>query len=111
VALDVARIGWQMRLPGELDQVRWFGRGPGESYIDSKTATRIGMYEGTVDDLYFPYVYPQDNGNRTDTRWVTLTNAEGVGLLAAGEPTLDFSAHWYTRADGVIVRHIGGGGG
>ncbi len=92
------RIGWQLELPGEMDHVQWFGRGPGESYADLKLATRIGVFDGAVEDLYFPYIYPQENGNRSDTRWVAIANPQGVGLLACGEPTLNFGASWYTTA-------------
>ncbi len=99
------RIGWQLRLPGELDRVRWFGRGPAETYVDSRQAGRIGLYEAAVDDLYFPYVYPQEHGNHTDTRWVVLTHAQGVGLLAAGAPTLDFSASWFDTEDLTAAAH------
>ena len=51
-----------------------------------------------VDDLYVPYVYPQDNGNRTDVRWVSLTNTRGMGLWAT-MPCLNFSAHRFTTED------------
>ena len=92
------RIGLQMTMPGELDHVSWYGRGPGECYIDSKQANRTGVYSCTVDDLYVPYVYPQDNGNRTDVRWVSLTNTRGMGLLAV-MPCLNFSAHRFSTED------------
>ncbi|MBI3921737.1 MAG: DUF4981 domain-containing protein, partial [Armatimonadetes bacterium] len=67
------RIGLQMQLPGVMDKVRWYGRGPGESYRDSKQAGRFGLWKATVDELYTPYVFPQENGNRTDISWVSLT--------------------------------------
>jgi beta-galactosidase/evolved beta-galactosidase subunit alpha len=79
--------------------VAWYGRGPGECYADSKQAQRVGMYDCLVDDLHTPYVRPQENGNRTDVRWVSFSDLRGMGLLAQGQPTLDFSAHWYTTND------------
>jgi len=93
------RVGLQMTLPETLGHVSWYGRGPGECYVDSKQASRVGVYTCTVDDLYVPYVYPQDNGNRTDVRWVALTNARGMGLLAVAMPLLNFSAHRFTTKD------------
>jgi beta-galactosidase/evolved beta-galactosidase subunit alpha len=93
------RIGLQMTLPSNLEKVSWFGRGPGESYIDSKQAGRFGLYTLDVDDLYTPYIRPQENGNRTDVSWVTFTNGQGQGLLAVGTPKLDFSAHRFTTED------------
>lgn len=92
------RIGLQMTLPGGLDHVSWYGRGPGECYIDSKQANRVGVYSCMVDDLYVPYVYPQDNGNRVDVHWVSLTNSRGMGLLAV-MPCLSFSAHRFSTDD------------
>ena len=92
------RIGLQMTLPKELNHVSWYGRGPGECYVDSKQANRVGVYSCMVDDLYVPYVYPQDNGNRTDVRWVSLTNTRGMGLLAV-MPDLNFSASRFTTED------------
>jgi beta-galactosidase/evolved beta-galactosidase subunit alpha len=93
------RIGLELTLPGALDQVAWLGRGPGESYADSKQAARFGLWRAGVDELWTPYVRPQENGNRSDTRWVSLNDSSGAGLLAAGEPTLNFSAHRFTTED------------
>lgn len=98
------RIGLQMTLPEELDHVSWYGRGPGECYIDSKQANPVGVYSCMVDDLYTPYVYPQDNGNRTDVRWVSFTNTRGMGLLAV-MPILNFSAHRFTTEDFDKAQH------
>jgi len=99
------RIGLQMTLPEELNNVSWYGRGPGECYVDSRQAGRVGIYSCRVEDLYVPYVYPQDNGNRTDVRWVALTNLRGMGLLAVGMPLLNFSAHRFSTEDLEKARH------
>jgi len=99
------RIGLEMILPGVLDHVRWLGRGPGESYADTKQAARWGLWRAGVDDLFTPYVRPQENGNHTDTRWVALQDTRGAGLLAAGDPTLNFSAHRFTTEDLDQAQH------
>ncbi len=101
----IPRVGLSMRLPGALDQVKWFGRGPGESYVDSKEAQRVGVYAATVEQLGFPYITPQENGNRTETRWVSLTSLNGSGLLAVGRPQFDFSALWHTQEDLTEAKH------
>jgi beta-galactosidase/evolved beta-galactosidase subunit alpha len=93
------RVGLRMTLPAAFEKVSWYGRGPGESYIDSKEAGRIGRWQATVDELHTPYVFPQENGNRTDVRWVAVTGKSGFGLRAEGDPTLNFSAHHYTTED------------
>lgn len=99
------RIGLQLTLPGSLDQVKWYGLGPGECYVDSREAARVGLYSGTVDDLYVPYVYPQENGNRMDVRWATVADLRGFGLQVRGLPHFNFSAHRFTTEDLEQARH------
>lgn len=99
------KIGLQMELPYEMSRVKWYGRGPGESYIDSNEANLYGVYNRTVDKLYTPYVYPQDNGNRTDVKWVSLTDERGMGFVVIAEDNLNFSAHYYTTEDIEKAKH------
>ncbi|MFS0821653.1 glycoside hydrolase family 2 TIM barrel-domain containing protein [Bacillus sp. 1P02SD] len=90
------KIGLQMKLNPQLNQVDWYGRGPGESYSDSKLANRFGIWSQTVEELHTPYVVPQENGNRHEVRWASLTDLSGVGLLVVGQPNFDFSASYYS---------------
>lgn len=99
------RVGLQMELPWEFERVSWFGRGPGESYSDTKEAGRFGLYCDDVDDLYTPYIFPQENGNRMDVSWVALTDKRGQGIIAIGKPTINFSAHRFTTMDFENARH------
>lgn len=99
------KIGLQMTVPESLERVTWFGRGPGESYVDTKQAGRFGRWAMSVDDLHTPYVFPQDNGNRTDVSWVALKEIGGSGLLATGAPTLDFSASRFATEDLEAATH------
>lgn len=93
------RFGMRMRLPKELDQISWFGRGPWENYWDRKTSAHVGLYSGAVADQYFSYVSPQENGNRCDVRWAAITDSEGEGLLVMGDPVVDVSALPYSMED------------
>jgi beta-galactosidase/evolved beta-galactosidase subunit alpha len=99
------RIGLELELPRQFERVTWYGRGPGESYADSKQANRVGVYTRTVDELYTPYTFPQENGNRSEVRWVTVANQRGNGLLAIGMPLLNFSIHRYTTEQLERARH------
>jgi beta-galactosidase/evolved beta-galactosidase subunit alpha len=90
------RAGLTLTLPLDLDQVTWYGRGPGESYADTKLANRFGVYKSQVEELYTPYVFPQESGNRTDVRWAAFCDLKGTGLFIAGLPQMDFSAYRYT---------------
>jgi hypothetical protein len=74
----------QMAVPGALSTMTWLGRGPHENYWDRHTGAAVGRYSGRVEDLVHDYVRPQENANRTDVRWVALTDASGAGLLASG---------------------------
>jgi hypothetical protein len=85
--------------------MRWYGRGPHESYSDRKEGAPIGVHGGTVDEQYVPYIMPQENGNKTDVRWVALSDEAGVGLLVVGQPTLEVSAHHFTTADLTRAEH------
>jgi len=89
---EIPRMGMQMQLPAELTNLKWLGRGPHENYTDRKTSADIGLYESTVADQYTPYIRPQENGYKTDTRWLTLTDDNGTGIMVSGNPLFCFSA-------------------
>jgi len=96
---EIPLIGMNLVMPRQFDQMTWYGRGPQESYWDRKTGAFIGKYSGSVADQYWAYVRPQENGNKTDVRWMTLTNEKGTGLFFAGEPLIEVSAHHNTIED------------
>lgn len=89
---EIPRMGMQMQLPEDFTNLKWFGRGPQENYCDRKTGADVGLYESTVSDQYTPYIRPQENGYKTDTRWLTLTDDNGSGILISGDPLICFSA-------------------
>jgi beta-galactosidase len=66
----LSRIGLEFSLSKEITRASWFGRGPGESYCDTKLSQRFGNWEADIKQLYTPYEWPQESGNRTDIRWV-----------------------------------------
>jgi beta-galactosidase len=96
---ELPRLGMRFTMPGSFDRVTWWGRGPHESYWDRKTGARVGLYAAPAADLYHPYVRPQENGTRSDVRWMAITNAQGRGLLAVGIPLLEASALPYLQED------------
>lgn len=99
------KIGLQMAIPNDFANVTWYGKGPRESYPDTCQAQRVDVYRRLVDDLWFPYVVPQENGNRSDVRWVTLTRQDGAGIKATGAPTLNFSASYYEQDNITDAKH------
>ncbi len=99
------RLGVRLVLPGEYEQFAWYGRGPHETYPDREQGARLGLYRSTVHGQFVPYVTPQEHGNKTGVRWAALTDEDGNGLLAVGQPTLNVSAHHYTARDLAQARH------
>ncbi|WP_170179800.1 glycoside hydrolase family 2 TIM barrel-domain containing protein [Flavivirga rizhaonensis] len=88
------RFGTNLVIDKTYAKVTWYGRGPHENYQDRYTSAQIGEYSAAVGDLYFPYARPQENGYKTQVRWVTFQNKAGKGLkFSALDNTLSFGAH------------------
>ncbi|MDD3038934.1 glycoside hydrolase family 2 TIM barrel-domain containing protein [Bacteroides sp.] len=90
--LEVPRIGVRFRLPAQMNNVQYFGRGPEENYIDRNHGTIVGIYKTTADNMYFNYVRPQENGHHTDTRWIALSSNNGNGLAIIADSLIGFNA-------------------
>jgi beta-galactosidase len=105
---DMYRIGMQVALPSRFNVLAWFGRGPHETYSDRKTGAKIGIYKGSVKEMAHNYMRPQENGNRTDVRWASLTDAEGRGIMVedASGNLLNVSAWPYSMEDLEKAGHI-----
>jgi beta-galactosidase len=100
-----ARIGLTMGL-SDIQSATWFGRGPGESYTDKKESQRIGTYSTPVDNLFTDYEFPQESGNRTDTRWVEFKGKKsGLKACFADLKGASFTALHYTTKDIDECRH------
>ena len=93
------KFGMQMMLPKNYDQMEWYGCGPSENYWDRKDAAFVGLYKMSVRDQFHPYLRPQETGNKTDVRWVKLTDKNGKGLLIAGDTVLNISARHFLDKD------------
>ncbi|POR38836.1 Beta-galactosidase [Tolypocladium paradoxum] len=109
----VPRVGFNLRLSRALDKVEWYGRGPDESYPDKKAAQRMGIWtKDSVADMQVAYDVPQENGNRTRTRWVKLTS-RGASRASSGiraerighEPYFDFAASHHSAETVQAARH------
>ena len=89
---DLPRFGMRWQMPGNFDNLSYFGRGPHENYIDRMRSAFVGNYSGKVMGQYFEYARPQENGYKTDVRWFELRNEDGVGLKVSSEIPLGFSS-------------------
>ncbi len=90
---EIPRFGNNLVMPVEFENITWYGRGPHESYWDRKSSALIGLYSGKIADQYWAYIRPQENGNKTDMRWMAISDNEGHGLMFIGDPTIDGGAH------------------
>jgi beta-galactosidase len=89
---ELPRFGTRMKVPSQFDRLTWYGRGPHENYQDRNKSAYIDNYSSSVEEQYFPYIRPQENGYKTDTRWLALQDKEGQGIMVIGEPLISFSA-------------------
>jgi beta-galactosidase len=96
---DIPRFGMSIKLEKGHEYLEWFGRGPHENYNDRNTSAFVGHYESTVTDQYVSYISPQENGYKTDTRWLFIKNKDNNGLLFRGENIFCFSALHYSVED------------
>jgi beta-galactosidase len=99
------RLGLELVLPADFEQLAWYGRGPHETYRDRQEGARVDVYHASVEEQFVPYVVPEENGNKSEVRWVSLTDADGAGLLAVAEGPLEMSALHYSVADLDACRH------
>lgn len=91
-APTLPRLGLRLRLPASYNNVEYYGRGDVDNYWDRKTGSLVGIYKTTAEDMYFPYVRPQETGHRTDVRWLTLTDESGKGLKVVAGDLVEFNA-------------------
>ncbi|MED5019839.1 glycoside hydrolase family 2 TIM barrel-domain containing protein [Paenibacillus chibensis] len=100
------RFGLQITMPKGNELAEYFGFGPGESYIDKHHSARMGKYMQRVDDMFEPYVMPQENGSRYGTEWASVTNELGMGLQFTGANPFSFSASHYFPEDLDQAGHL-----
>ncbi|HTN38279.1 MAG TPA: glycoside hydrolase family 2 TIM barrel-domain containing protein, partial [Arachidicoccus sp.] len=96
---DLPKLGMQMGVRRNLTSIHWYGRGPLENYIDRRTGFPAGIYHLPLRKFMEPYVVPQENGNRTDVRWMYLADSSrSSGLVVIADSLLSMSAWPYTEA-------------
>lgn len=103
--VPLPRYGIRLGLPADATRVSWFGRGPGEAYADSFRSQLIGRYTATIDQLQTPYVMPQENGNRAEVRWLTISDDTGKLLTVTGDHIFNFTARRWTTEQLDKARH------
>ena len=91
------RLGVTLELPRKMNSVEYYGLGPYENYCDRKECCWNGKFRTTAEEMYVPYIMPQENGNRSGVEYAAFRQGgEGAGLLIAAPGTMEFSALRYS---------------
>ena len=102
------RLGLSLKLPSSFENMKWYGRGPWENYIDRKTASFIGIWKSTVTEQFTDYVRPQDCGMKSDVRWAEFTDRRGRGVRFSSSEPFFMQALHYGWEDLEFSRHRNG---
>ncbi len=95
---NIPKLGMQMGVKNDYQNISWYGKGPLENYCDRNHGFTVGRYELALSTFVEPYVMPQENGNRTEVRWLACTNTQKTsGLLVVGQQALSMSVWPYTQ--------------
>lgn len=102
---NIPKVGMQCGISNSYNQIEWYGRGPLENYIDRRFGFKSAIYSLPISDFIEPYVMPQENGNRTDVRWMYLNNKQNEGLLVVADRLLSMSAWPFTEENINDAKH------
>jgi beta-galactosidase len=107
---ELPKVGIQARIPAFYGDITWFGLGPQESYPDRCTGVFLGRYTGSVRDMETPYIVPQENGNRSGVRYLTLSGknippGQPKSLTIRSASPLHFSVSRYEPEDMLNALH------
>ncbi|MDD4694494.1 MAG: glycoside hydrolase family 2 TIM barrel-domain containing protein [Firmicutes bacterium] len=99
------RIGLELAISKELSKFTYYGLGPGENYPDSLASSRLDLYTKDIQKLFTNYIYPQENGNRSEVEFVAAKNLKGAGLFICSDKPFNFSARNCSLKNLTDARH------
>ena len=102
----IPRIGLEFKVPLSMQTLKWYGRGPHESYSDRCQSALMGVYIGDVSEQLEPYEYPQESGNKLDTKWLSFTDKTGNALMVISDSPVSASALLYSSAELDNAKHM-----
>jgi beta-galactosidase len=102
---NIPKVGMQCGIERSYENISWYGKGLMENYIDRNYGFDAGIYSQNIFDFMEPYAVPQENGNRTDVRWMFLSNKNNEGLLVVADSLLSMSAWPYTEENIESSKH------
>ena len=95
---EIPRLGITFTMPDSFQQIEWFGKGPHENYIDRNSGARVAKYQKKISEIHTHYIRPQENGQRTEVRWLTLQN-ESIGVVIKSNKHFEFNVLPYANED------------
>ena len=98
-------FGMLFTLPVDYDQIKYYGLGPCDNYIDRKQGAKLGVFTSTAQDEVQPYLMPQETGNHCDVRWFEVTDRRGRGIKISSETPFEASALPYTPHELENAKH------
>jgi beta-galactosidase len=102
---NIPKVGMQGGVNRSFENITWYGKGLMENYIDRNYGFDAAIYSQNIFDFMEPYAVPQENGNRTDVRWMFLSNKSNEGLLIVADSLLSMSAWPYTEENIEQAKH------
>ena len=93
---NMFRFGMRAELNKSLANIQYYGRGPIENYSDRKSSTLIGRYNQTVEEQFYSFIRPQENGTKSDIRWWNQVNKSGNGIQFVADAPFSASALYYS---------------
>ena len=99
------RIGYEIQVPDAFQQFSWYGKGPQYSYSDLKQGAKFGQYSGSIDEQFFNFEVPQENGNKSEVRWLSVTNSKGEGIRVCGSQPLNTSIRKFSVMNMSMASH------
>jgi beta-galactosidase len=103
--ITLPRIGYEMKVADEFAEFNWYGKGPGHSYCDKNQGAKTGVFSGSVESQFLNFPMPQENGNKSEVRWASLTNDDGNGLKVSGAQLFNASVSQYSVMNLTKAKH------
>lgn len=103
---NLIRFGVTMGIPNAYTKTKYYGKGPFGNYVDRKRGAMVGEYSTKTDDLFYNYAKPQENGNRSDSRWLKMTTSDNkAGIRITGTPQFGFTVWPYSAESIETAKH------
>lgn len=99
------KFGLVSKLKDNFKKVKWYGAGPMETYPDKRGADMVGIYEANIDDLFENHIRPQENGNRSDVRWLEIMSENNHSIRIESDKEFNFTARYYTDSEMCEKQH------